>query len=190
MYFLRKKKSHWEAISSILQSRNYLEENSIRLSSRSGVLISPSDHSFFQDLTTNVDKIVKDGRTDSNTVIEVLKDDQETFWVLIKDEDFPELISTTYTVINAVSNIVKPDNIIGSVFKLDLSQSKLIDVYGKVENCYLIFNSDFLGYYPFVPSGEERLNSLELDIYDILSSKGLEVLSDFNKWYGISSIPF
>ena len=162
MFFLRKKKSHWEAISSILQSRNYLEENSIRLSSRSGVLISPSDHSFFQDLTTNVDKIVKDGRTDSNTD----------------------------TVINAVSNIVKPDNIIGSVFKLDLSQSKLIDVYGKVENCYLIFNSDFLGYYPFVPSGEERLNSLELDIYDILSSKGLEVLSDFNKWYGISSIPF
>ncbi|MBM32145.1 MAG: hypothetical protein CL764_04710 [Chloroflexi bacterium] len=190
MFFLRKKKSHWEAMSSILQSTNYLERKSIKLYTESGVLLSPSDHVFFQDLTANVDKIVKDGRPESKTVTRISKDDQGTYWVLIRDEDFTELISTTYTVINAVSNIVKSDNIIGSVFKLDLTQSKVIDVYGKVESCYLIFNSDVLGYYPFVPSGEERLSSLELDMHDILRSNGLDMLSDFNKWYGISSIPF
>jgi hypothetical protein len=190
MFFLRKKKSHWEAMSSILRLKNYLERNNIKVMSKTGVLLSPNDHSFFHDLDSNIHEIIREGRSNFKTDLKIFNDDLGTVWVLIKDEDFSELISTTYTVINAVSNIVKPDNIIGSVFKLDMSENKLLDVYNKIENCYLIFNSNDLGYYPYIPFKEERLSSLELELNDLLNSKNLEMLADVNKWYGISSIPF
>ena len=190
MFFPRKKKSHWEVMSSILRSKNYLEKENIKIMRKTGVLLSPNDNSFFHDLDSNLHEIIREGRSNFKTDLKIFNDDFDTIWVLIEDEDFSELISTTFTVINAVSNIVKPDNILGSVFKLDITENELLDVYNKIENCYLIFNSSDFGYYPYIPFKEERLSSLELELNDLLSSKNLDMLSDFNKWYGISSIPF
>ena len=190
MFFSRKKKSHWESMSSILTTKNNLEKENIEIMSKTGVLLSPNNNSFFNDLGSNLNDVIKEGRSDFKTDLKIFNDDLSTIWVLIKDEDFSELISATYTVINAVSNIVTPDNILGSVFKLNITESYLLDVYNKVENCYLIFNSSDFGYYPYIPFKQERLSSLELELNDLLNSLNLDMLSDFNKWYGISSIPF
>ena len=188
--FRGKKKSLWEAMSSILRSYDYLLKYSIQVNHQTGVLLSPSEHSFFDHLGTNIDNIITDGISSSKTRFDIVKDNFGTVWILINDEDFEELISTTYTIVNAVSRVVNPDNVIGSVLKLDLQNSNLLDVYKQVEGGYLIFNSDLLGYYPFVPLKEERISSLELDLQDILKSSGLETISDMNNWYGISGIPF
>ena len=188
--FGRNKKTLWEAMSSIIRSKGYLLKYSIQINNQTGVLLSPSKHSFFDDLKKNINSIISEGRASSKTRFNTVKDKFGYVWVLIEDDDFEELISTTYTIVNAVSQIVKSDTVIGSILKLDLDNSNLLDVYQQVESCYLIFNSDLLGYYPFVPLNEDRLSSLELDIQDILKLSDLEAISDINKWYGVSDIPF
>ena len=62
MFFSRKKKSHWESMSSILTTKNHLEKENIKIMSKTGVLLSPNNNSFFNDLGSNLNDVIKEGK--------------------------------------------------------------------------------------------------------------------------------
>ena len=189
----------WSSMSSISAMLSKLQDAGVAASARrhAGVIFQPDDaNGFLADLKTNLDDILYFGPGATKTAVEIKDDVYGMRWVVLDDGDFSDLLSSTYTVVNAIRQNGGADNILAASFHLDFAGS-LINSPAESGNffveAYVIFRFDRNRYYPFIPEPKARADRdtvTEAQLGAAMRRHGLAVEDDPRNWLGLWDIPF
>tara|TARA_B110000438_G_scaffold295824_1_gene339472 strand:- start:1875 stop:2444 length:570 start_codon:yes stop_codon:yes gene_type:complete len=154
----------------------------------SGVLISDhNNNEFISKIEININKILNDGDGSTSTSSKLLKDTEGMNWIHMKDPNSYDLLSSSYTVINALYNNNSINNIIGFALKFSIKNKELND------NIYLIYRMDIKSFYPFLPTSQivgQKDQDKEDAFFDFLLRNKINLEKNKRKWLGIWGIPF
>mgnify|MGYP001158234295 FL=1 len=134
-------------------------------------------------------KIISEGDQGTKTDFKIINEPGEVSWIILYDENFDDLISTTYTVFNALSQLISSNTVMGILFNFNIKNSEASSFLDSKHEYYLVFNQKPLGYYPLVYENNARQPISELEIMDIASKKNLYINKNQNNWFGVEDIP-
>ncbi len=134
----------------------------------------------FDRLRSDLEDLLTLTRRDTATEYRIEKDSFGYLWIVLRDNDFEDLVTT----INLISETVIENGfgsaLLCSVFKFKNRRGKKI---------YMIYNYKSGRFYPFIPEGaRERDEQYELKLNAVLSTE-LPLEKDISKWYPMWGIP-
>jgi len=173
----------------ILSDLSSHNDSEINISSKSGLLIS--DHrknEFTKNIKNNMQSILKEGDSSTGTLLEVIEDSSDMYWLVLKDSKEFDLLSSSYTSVNALNANDSLPNILALVlkFKFLIKNSEKIDIF-------LIYRIDLKSFYPFMPISENpksRNKEIETLFSNYLRKNKIKIESSQKNWLGVWGIPF
>ena len=160
----------------------------ICLLDKSGILISDhTNNDFTKNIKKNIKEILNEGESATKTLVDVIDDSSDMYWLILEDLNSNDLLSSLYTCINALNANDSLSNILALVIPLELL---LEDTKEKI---YLIYRVDTKSFYPFSPNSEDektRNKDNEKDLYNYLIRRKVNLENTEKKWLGIWGIPF
>lgn len=163
-------------------------------SRRAGIIYRNDDeNAFMKDIESELKSILYQGAGSTKTSFEVQDDDRGMRWVVLEDGNFTDLVSSTYTVGNAIGANGGADNLLAAVFELYFTGTVDDNTYRSGLRTYWIYRYDRKTFYPFVPTGEEegeRDRPTEARLGHDLRKHGLVIEKSFTEWMGLWGIPF
>ena len=160
----------------------------INLLDKSGILISDhTNNDFTKNIKKNIKEILNEGESATQTVVDVIDDSSDMYWLILEDLNSNDLLSSLYTCINALNANDSLSNILALVIPLELL---LEDTKEKI---YLIYRVDTKSFYPFSPNSDDekiRNKDNEKDLYNYLIRRKVNLENTEKKWLGIWGIPF
>ena len=134
-------------------------------------------------------KIISEGDQGTNTKFKLINEPGEVTWVILEDDNFSDLVSTTFTVFNALSQLININTVMGILFNFEIKNSESYSFLNNNHDYYLVFNQKPLGYYPLVYENDIRQPISELEILDIAIKQSLHVNKNQDNWFGVENIP-
>ena len=163
-------------------------KSSICLLDKSWILISDhTNNDFTKNIKKNIKEILNEGESATQTVVDVIDDSSDMYWLILDDLNSNDLLSSLYTCINALNANDSLSNILALVIPLELL---LEDTKEKI---YLIYRVDTKSFYPFSPNSDDekiRNKDNEKDLYNYLMRRKVNLENAEKKWLGIWGIPF
>ena len=160
----------------------------INLLDKSGILISNhANNDFTKNIKKNIKEILNEGESATQTVVDVIDDSSDMYWLILDDLNSNDLLSSLYTCINALNANDSLSNILALVIPLELL---LEDTKEKI---YLIYRVDTKSFYPFSPNSDDekiRNKDNEKDLYNYLMRRKVNLENAEKKWLGIWGRPF
>ena len=160
----------------------------INLLDKSGILISDhTNNDFTKNIKKNIKEILNEGESATKTLVDVIDDSSDMYWLMLEDLNSNDLLSSLYTCINALNANDSLSNILALVIPLELL---LEDTKEKI---YLIYRVDTKSFYPFSPNSDDekiRNKDNEKDLYNYLIRRKVNLENTEKKWLGIWGIPF
>ena len=160
----------------------------ICLLDKSGILISDhTNNDFTKNIKKNIKEILNEGESATKTLVDVIDDSSDMYWLILDDLNSNDLLSSLYTCINALNANDSLSNILALVIPLELL---LEDTKEKI---YLIYRVDTKSFYPFSPNSDDekiRNKDNEKDLYNYLIRRKVNLENTEKKWLGIWGIPF
>ena len=160
----------------------------INLLDKSGILISDhTNNDFTKNIRKNIKEILNEGESATKTLVDVIDDSSDMYWLILEDLNSNDLLSSLYTCINALNANDSLSNILALVIPLELL---LEDTKEKI---YLIYRVDTKSFYPFSPNSDDekiRNKDNEKDLYNYLVRRKVNLENTEKKWLGIWGIPF
>ena len=188
-------KDHWSAMSSVTRVETKLQElGEITPSRRAGVIYRNSDEiAFLSNIETELKTVLHVGEDATKTAFNIKDDDRGMRWVVLEDGNFNDLVSSVYTVGNAIGLNSGLDNILAAVFELYFTGELEDRTYRSGLRTYWIYRYDRKAFYPFVPTGDkegDRDRPTEARMGHDLRKQGLIVERSLTEWMGLWGIPF
>ena len=184
----------WTVIQTILHAESQLHgQSEITPSRRAGVLYRPDDgNQFLSNLERQLIHILNEGEGATKTASRIENDEHSTSWVVMDDGNFEDLVSSVYTIGNAMKYNEAGQNRIAAVVEFYRSG------YAAGENDwapgsvgYWVYRYDRQRFYPFVPEGDEERNRAgEMQISQMMRSANVSVEKEMEEWRPIWGIPF
>jgi len=163
-------------------------------SRRAGVIYRNSDdNAFLGSIESELKSILYVGDGATKTSFEVEDDDRGMRWIVLEDGNFSDLVSSVYTVGNAINMNDGADNLLAAVFELYFTGTVEDNTYRSGTRTYWIYRYDRKAFYPFVPTGEnegERDRPTEARLGMDLREHGLTIEKSLTEWMGLWGIPF
>ena len=163
-------------------------------SRRAGVIYQDNeDNAFLSDLKNEPKSILYSGEGATKTAFEIHDDDRGMRWIVLEDGNFNDLVSSVYTVGNAIGVNEAGDNLLAAVFELYFTGTVEDNTYRSGLRTYWIYRYDRKAFYPFVPTGEnegERDRPTEARLGQDLCKHGLSIEKSLTEWMGLWGIPF
>ena len=180
-------------MSSIVRAESKLRSRrEVTPSRRAGILYRPADIAFLNNLEKELAPILNDGPGATKTAFRLEDDEHETRWVILEDGNFGDLVSSTYTVGNAMVANDAGEQRIAAV--LEFYRAGTPDGEGEWASGsagYWIYRYDRQRFYPFVPEeGTDRNRPAEVEISHIMRRVGITVDNRLEEWRPIWGIPF
>ena len=195
----KKTDSMWDSMSSISRMMSGFKRDGEAVSPRrqAGVVYRHDDKvAFLGSLPDHLDGILYEGPNATKTAYEIKDDAHGMRWAILNDGHFDDLLSSVFTVANAIKMNGGVENLLAAVFKLDFANHavnpSVVAGTGYV-NAYLIYRFDRNSYYPFVPTGYnpgDRDREAERMLGLATRSAGLKTENSFSEWLGLWGIPF
>ena len=160
----------------------------INLLDKSGILISNhTNNDFTKNIKKNIKEILNEGESATKTLVDVIDDSSDMYWLILEDLNSNDLLSSLYTCINALNANDSLSNILALVIPIEflLEDAK--------EKIYLIYRVDTKSFYPFSPNSNDektRNKDNEKDLYNHLMRRKVNLENAEKKWLGIWGIPF
>ncbi|MEC7920441.1 MAG: hypothetical protein VYD31_06025 [Chloroflexota bacterium] len=160
----------------------------INLLDKSGILISDhTNNDFTKNIKKNIKEILNEGESATKTLVDVIDDSSDMYWLILEDLNSNDLLSSLYTCINALNANDSLSNILALVIPLEflLEETK--------EKIFLIYRVDTKSFYPFSPNSDDekiRNKDNEKDLYNYLIRRKVNLENTEKKWLGIWGIPF
>ncbi len=160
----------------------------INLLDKSGILISNhTNNDFTKNIKKNIKEILNEGESATKTLVDVIDDSSDMYWLILEDLNSYDLLSSLYTCINALNANDSLSNILALVIPLELLLEET------KEKIYLIYRVDTKSFYPFSPNSDDekiRNKDNEKDLYNYLIRRKVNLENTEKKWLGIWGIPF
>ena len=160
----------------------------INLLDKSGILISNhTNNDFTKNIKKNIKEILNEGESATQTLVDVIDDSSDMYWLILEDLNSNDLLSSLYTCINALNANDSLSNILALVIPLELLLEET------KEKIYLIYRVDTKSFYPFSPNSDDekiRNKDNEKDLYNYLIRRKVNLENTEKKWLGIWGIPF
>ena len=188
-------KDDWSAMSTVIKAEAKLQTlGEITPSRRAGVIYRDNeDNAFLSDLKNELKPILYSGEGATKTAFEIHDDDRGMRWIVLEDGNFNDLVSSVYTVGNAIGANEAGDNLLAAVFELYFTGTVEDNTYRSGLRTYWIYRYDRKAFYPFVPTGEnegERDRPTEARLGQNLRKHGLSIEKSLTEWMGLWGIPF
>jgi hypothetical protein len=184
----------WSVIQTILYAESELHRQSqITPSRRAGILYRPDDgNEFLSTLERQLIHILNEGDGATKTAGRIEDDEHGTSWVVMDDGNFQDLVSSVFTVGNAMQYNEAEQNRIAAVFEFYRSGSSSgEDDWAPGSVGYWVYRYDRQRFYPFVPEGvDERNSAAEEQISQMMRSANVSVEKEIDEWRPIWGIPF
>ncbi len=176
----------WKLLSSI----NFLEnENLLKVDNKVGVMCWEKNDQIKVFCETKLKKILSDGVDESKTNFNLIDESGEVVWIILDDNDFNELIASAFTVVNALSQEISNESVMGLIFPIFIEKKDNLNYLDKDQKLYLIFNENPPGYYPLVYKNETRQPFAEIELFDLIKNLGIVLNKDQRKWFSVDNIP-
>ena len=198
MKFFNSKKApldDWSALSTFLTSERLLKsKGEVSPARRARVIFSEDEtNDFLLNFSNEIENILYDGEGATRTLYEIKKESDGLVWIILEDGNFSDLVSSIYTIGNAISSNGGSKNLIAAIFEIYLSIDIDDNSSRRGLRSYCIYRYDRKSFYPFIPTGEnegERDKTAESVLGRDLSNSGLIIEKDFSQWMGLWGIPF
>ncbi len=189
----------WDAMSSVSTMIETFRKSGSLVSPRrqAGVIFKPDDSiPFLKDLDSHMNEILYEGEGATKTAYDLVDDDHGMRWAILDDGDFGDLLSSAFTIANAMKFNDAGDNLLAAVFNLDFAgdvvqNNSSFDT--QFLRSYLIFRFDRNSYYPFIPNDDSegsRDREVEQKLGGAMRSHGLKTEDSLSQWLGLWGIPF
>ncbi|MBA31063.1 MAG: hypothetical protein CL748_00830 [Chloroflexi bacterium] len=191
----RKNLTDWDILLTLDKAQRELyQRGEISAARKAGVVFHPNDENFYLgNLQKELNTALYTGEGSTKTSFNILDDSHSTKWVVLEDGKFYDLLSSIFTVGNAIKSNGGEENIIGLVFEFFFSDKQKSQETIETTKVYLIYRYDLKAFYPFVPTGDnqgDRARPIETRLGYALKNYGLTIESRLEKWLGIWGIPF
>ena len=189
----------WDSMSSVSRMVDGFKRDGEAVSPRrhAGVVYRHDDDvPFLSSLSDQLDEILYEGASATKTGWELKDDDHGMRWAILNDGNFEDLLSSIFTVSNAIKINGGGQNLLAAVFEFDFANHAVnrhaVAGSGFV-HAYLIYRFDRNTYYPFIPTGEsagERDRETERMLGTAIRGEGLKTENSLSEWLGLWGIPF
>ena len=161
---------------------------------RAGVIYRNDENNQFQsDIKSELNTVLYGGEGATKTNFEITDDDRGMRWIVLEDGEFNDLVSSVYTVGNAIGMNGGSDNLLAAVFELYFTGTVEDNTYRSGLRTYWIYRYDRKSFYPFVPTGDnegERDRPTEARLGQDLRKHGLAIEKSLTEWMWLWGIPF
>lgn len=182
-------------MSTVIRAESRLQaKGEIAPARRAGVIYRHSDDiEFLADIESQLKTVLHTGEGATKTSFDVRDDEQGMRWVVLEDGNFSDLVSSTYTVGNAMGANEAAGNLLAAVFELYFTGMVSDDTYRTASRTYWIYRYDRKAFYPFVPTGDEegeRDRPAETQLATLIRKEGMAIERSMEEWLGLWGIPF
>ena len=157
-------------------------ETELGLKSRgaAGIVFQAVGTADFKAILTETQELLRGAAEDTGTAIEEHTDKYGYRWVVLRDDDFEDLVVAINTVSSQLQLGGYGDRLLATVFAFEESGRPV----------YFIYNFKRGAYYPFVPKDgkEQRDNERELQLKAQLGRE-LPIEEDLSRWFPLWGVP-
>ena len=200
-FFGRKSRgeSMWDSMSSVSQMVASFKREGEAVSPRrqAGIIYRHDDAlPFLATISDHLDAILYEGPGATKTGYEIQDDEHGMRWAILNDGNFDDLLSSVFTVANAIKANEGGPNLLAAVFEFDFANHAVnpqAQAGTGFVNSYLIYRFDRDNYYPFIPTGDvagERDRETERMLGTAIRGAGLKTEGSMSEWLGLWGIPF
>ena len=176
----------WTLLSSIKFLKN---ENILNPENKVGVMCWEKNDQIKVFCDKKLKNILNDGVEDSKTTFNLIDESGEVVWIILEDRDFNELVASAFTTVNALSQEINTQSVMGLIFPVVIENTDNSNYLDHNQRHYLIFNENPPGYYPLVYQNEDRQPIAEIELFDLIKNSGIEFNKDQRKWFSVDNIP-
>ena len=144
-----------------------------------GIVFQPLDTADFQGIVKETEELLAGAAADTDTKIETADDEFGYRWLVLRDDDFEDLVVALNTVSTQLQGGGYGDRLLACVFAFEQ----------RGERIYLIYNFKRGTFYPFVPQGKQSRDSeRELKLKAQIAQE-LPMEEDLARWFPLWEIP-
>jgi hypothetical protein len=155
-------------------------ELGLRSDGVAGVVFKPLSAGEFVRAENELEELLTVAARDTGSKIERKEDDLGFNWLVVRDNDIEDLVTTVHLIGTELQARGFGDRLLAAVFRFK----------GYRNPIYLIYGYKRAAFWPFVPSGEEkeRDNAKELELKSQLE-KELPIEPDITRWFALFDAP-
>lgn len=151
----------------------------LKPSSVAGICFKSMEMAKYNTVKEEIEQLLKFSTKETGTYFNIEKDEYNFLWVVLKDNDFEDLVTNIHMISQTLIEQGFGKHILCAVYRFESN--------GPV---YWIYNFKQGSYYPFAPQGKSnRNNSMEFRLKSLME-KELPIEKDVGKWYPLWSMPF
>lgn len=186
-------KSDWEVMSTLSSADVRLNKDRVAAKPhrRAGLVYKPNGSPYLDNIERELRSVLYEGIGATKTSFNIKDDQYGTRWVVLEDGNFDDLVSSVFTVGNAIVSNGGSKDLLAAVFLYHYKVNTREKLGAAGSNVYWIYTYRRKAFYPFVPSGaQERDRPAELHLAKVMKKIGLHVDASLEDWYGLWGIPF
>ena len=147
---------------------------------KAGIVFQPIATADFKQIVTDTEELLRGSAEDTGTTIETTEDEFGYRWIVLKDDDFEDLVVSVNVVSSQLEAGGYGDRLLAAVWAFE-DEGRPI---------YFIYNFKRGAYYPFVPAPGERQrnNERELQLKAQLENE-LPLEQELERWFPLWEIP-
>jgi hypothetical protein len=145
-----------------------------------GIVFQPLATADFKSIAADTEELLRGAAADTGTKVETADDEFGYRWLVLRDQDFEDLVVAMNTVSTQLASGGYGDRLLAAVFAFEEAGRPI----------YFIYNFKRGAYYPFVPIGgdKSRDNERELRLRAQLAAE-LPIEEDVSRWFPLWEIP-
>jgi hypothetical protein len=143
------------------------------------VVFKPQSSGEFARAESDMQQLLDSAAAESGTKVERKKDSFGYEWLIVRDPDVEDLVTTTHLVASELEDAGFGPQLLCAVFRFE----------GDGKTVYWIYGFKGRSFWPFVPAGgQERDNAEELELKAKLERE-LPIEADLTKWLALFDAP-
>jgi hypothetical protein len=146
-----------------------------------GIVFQPLGTADFGQIVKDTEELLRGAAEDTGTTVETHDDEFSYRWVILRDQDFDDLVQAVNVVSTELTAGGYGDRLLAAVFAFEDEQGKPV---------FFIYNFKRGKYYPFVPAPgtQARNNEREFQLKAQLENE-LPIEPELERWFPLWDIP-
>jgi PspAB-like protein len=145
-----------------------------------GIVFQPLGTADFEQIVRETDELLRGSAEETGTSVQSADDEFGYRWLILRDEDFEDLVVSLNTVSTQLQGGGYGDRLLCAVFAFE----------EKGRPIYFIYNFKRGAYYPFVPAARDKARDSERELrLKAQLGRELPFEEDMTRWFPLWEIP-